>query len=118
MGDLELSAAEFQALYERLRGLGQWGSDDRRGALNHITPARLLAAAREVRLGRSVTMASPLADSAADNPEPGARNMKHLPGEPSDVAGLVVCRRRAAPAARGDRLPDQPDCHPVRRRAA
>ena len=61
MGDLELSAAEFQALYERLRGHAQWGSDDRRGALNHITAPRLLAAAREVQLGRSVTMASPLA---------------------------------------------------------
>jgi hypothetical protein len=44
MGDFELSAAEFQALYERLRGHAQWGKDDRRGALNHITPARLLAA--------------------------------------------------------------------------
>jgi hypothetical protein len=42
MGDLELSAAEFQALYERPRGLGQWGSDDRRGALNHITSDHLV----------------------------------------------------------------------------
>jgi hypothetical protein len=31
MGDLELSAAEFQALYERLRGHAQWGSDDEPG---------------------------------------------------------------------------------------
>jgi kynurenine formamidase len=102
MGDLELSPAEFQALYERLRGHGQWGSDDRRGALNHITPARLLAAAREVQLGRSVTMASPLADSAADNPEPGARNMKHLPGEPSDVAGLSFASDHLVMNVHGD----------------
>ena len=102
MGELELSPAEFQALYERLRGHGQWGSDDRRGALNHITPARLLAAAREVQLGRSVTMASPLADSAADNPEPGARNMKHLPGERSDVAGLSFASDHLVMNVHGD----------------
>ena len=102
MSDLELSAAEFQALYERLRGHAQWGSDDRRGALNHITAPRLLAAAREVRLGRSVTMASPLADSAADNPEPGTRNMKHLPGEPSDVAGLSFASDHLVMNVHGD----------------
>ena len=89
MGDRELSSADFQALYERLRGQAQWGEDDRRGALNHITPDRLLAAASEVRLGRSVTLAAPLAGSAADNPEPGARHMKHLPGE-LRRAGAVV----------------------------
>jgi len=88
MGDRELSSADFQALYERLRGQAQWGEDDRRGAMNHITPDRLLAAASEVRLGRSVTLAAALAGSAADNPEPGARHMKHLPGESSDVPGL------------------------------
>jgi kynurenine formamidase len=102
MGDFELSAAEFQALYERLREHAQWGNDDRRGALNHITPARLLAAAREVQIGRSVTLASPLAGSAADNPEPGARNMKHLPGEPSDVPGLSFAADQLAMNVHGD----------------
>jgi kynurenine formamidase len=102
MGDLQLSAAEFQALYERVRGHAQWGSDDRRGALNHITAPRLLAATREVQLGRSVTLASPLAASAADNPEPGARNMKHLPGEPSDVAGLSFAADQLAMNVHGD----------------
>jgi hypothetical protein len=66
MGDRELSSADFQALYERLRRQAQWGRDDRRGALNQVTPDRLLAAASEVRLGRSVTMAAALAGSAAD----------------------------------------------------
>ena len=88
MSDLDLSAADFQALYERLRGYAHWGSGDRRGALNHITPDRMVAAASEVRIGRTVTLAAALAGSAADNPEPGARHMKHLPGEASDVAGL------------------------------
>jgi kynurenine formamidase len=88
MSDLDLSDADFQALYERLRGYAHWGSGDRRGALNHITRDRMAAAASEVRIGRTVTLAAALAGSAADNPEPGARHMKHLPGEASDVAGL------------------------------
>jgi kynurenine formamidase len=88
MSDQRMSAASFHALYERLRGQAQWGAADRRGALNHITPERVVAAAGEVRAGRTVTMAAPLASSAPDNPEPGMRYMKRLPAEPSDVPGV------------------------------
>jgi kynurenine formamidase len=102
MGDSAMSAADFQALFGRLRGQVQWGSEDRRGALNHITPARLLAAGGEVQLGRSVTMASPLAGSAPDNPEPGARHMKHLPGESSEVPGLSFAADQLAMNVHGD----------------
>ena len=84
----DLSSADFDALYQRLSGQASWGPADRRGALNHITPGRLAAAAGEVRLGRTVTLAAPLAGSGPDNPEPGTRNMRHLPGEPSEVAGV------------------------------
>jgi kynurenine formamidase len=97
-----MSAAGFHALYERLRGRAQWGPGDRRGALNHITPARLTAAAREVRLGRTVTLAAPLAGSAPDNPEPGARHMKRLPGEPSDVPGLAFAADQLVMNMHGD----------------
>jgi kynurenine formamidase len=89
MSDSKLSAAEFRALHDKLRGQARWGSDDRRGALNHLTPARVVAAMGEVRTGRTVTMAAPLAGSAPDNPEPAARHMKRLPGEPSAVPGLA-----------------------------
>ena len=41
-----MTEAEFRALYELLRGQLSWGPDDRRGALNYITPAEVLAAAR------------------------------------------------------------------------
>ena len=88
MNDSNMSAASFRALYDRLRGQDPWGPDDRRGALNHITPERVAAAAGEVRAGRTVTMAAPLAGSAPDNPEPGMRYMKRLPAEPSDVPGV------------------------------
>ena len=41
-----MTEAEFRSLYERLRGQVPWGPDDRRGALNYITPAEMLAALR------------------------------------------------------------------------
>jgi kynurenine formamidase len=98
----DLSAADFGALYERLRSQVPWGPDDRRGALNHITPARVAAAAGEVRLGRTVSLAAPLAGSAPDNPEPGARHMKHLPGEPSGVAGVSFAADQLTMNIHGD----------------
>ena len=102
MSDSKMSAASFITLYERLRGQAQWGAADRRGALNHITPERLAAAAGEVRAGRTVTMAAPLATSAADNPEPGARHMKQLPGEPSEVPGLSFAADQITMNIHGD----------------
>ena len=98
----DVSGAEFDALYQRLRSQAQWGPTDRRGALNHITPGRLAAAAGEVRLGRTVSLAAPLAGSGPDNPEPGARHMKHLPGEPSDVAGVSFAADQLVMNIHGD----------------
>jgi kynurenine formamidase len=98
----DMSAADFQALHERLRGQVPWGAADRRGALNHITPARVATAVTEGRLGRTVTLAAPLATSAADNPEPGARHMKHLPGEPSEVDGVSFAADQLAMNIHGD----------------
>jgi len=97
-----MSAASFRALHDRLRGQVPWGPADRRGALGHITPERLAAAASEVRLGRSVTMAAPLAGSAPDNPEPGTRHMKRLPSEPSDVPGLSFAADQLVMNVHGD----------------
>jgi len=102
MSDPTMSAANFRALYERLRGQARWGAADRRGALNHITPARVAAAAAEVRAGRTVTLAAPMASSAADNPEPGARHMKRLPGEPSDVPGVSFAADQIVMNVHGD----------------
>jgi kynurenine formamidase len=102
MGGAVLSAASFSALYDRLRAQVGWGPGDRRGALNHLTPDRVAAAAREARLGRTVTLAAPLARSAPDNPEPGARHMKHLPGEHSDVAGLSFAADQLTMNIHGD----------------
>jgi kynurenine formamidase len=98
----DLSHADFQALYERLRDGVRWGPNDRRGTLNLITPDRRAAAAREVLLGQTVTLAAPLAPSGPDNPEPGARHMKSLPDEPSGVAGVSFAADQLTMNIHGD----------------
>ena len=71
-----MTEAEFRSLYDRLRGQLSWGPDDRRGALNYITPAEVLAASGRVRLGRSVSLAAPVEDWVApDNPDPAQHQM-------------------------------------------
>ena len=73
----QMTEAEFREMYERLRGQPPWGPDDRRGALNYLTPDTVLAAMREVKLGRTVSLGAPVEDwPAADNPEPARHEMK------------------------------------------
>jgi kynurenine formamidase len=92
-----LTAADFAALYERLRQASDWGSGDRRGALNYITPAQVLAAAAEIRLGRNVTLEAPIvASAAADNPEPAVHEMTGPAGDQADPEGLTFARDRIA----------------------
>jgi kynurenine formamidase len=72
-----MSEAEFRTLYERLRAQVPWGPDDRRGALNYITQADVLAACGSVRLGRNVSLAAQVEDWATpDNPDPAKHQMK------------------------------------------
>jgi len=89
-----LDSAAFSALYQRLRQATPWGPDDRRGGLNYITPDRVLAAAAEVRLGRTVTLEAPIESQvAADNPEP-ARDEMTGTGDQADPAGLTFAMDR------------------------
>ena len=72
-----MTEAEFRFLYDRLRAQLPWGPDDRRGALNYITQAEVLAALGEVRLGRTLSLAAPVEHRpAADNPDPAQHQMK------------------------------------------
>ncbi len=85
-----LAAADFAALYERLRQAQGWGPQDRRGALNHLTPARVLAAASEIRLGQTVTLAAPIETRLTpDQPEPAVHKMTGQPGDEADPQGLT-----------------------------
>ena len=66
----------FRDLHRRLRAQVPWPLDDRRGALNYITPAEVLAAVGEVRLGRTVSLAAPMESQVtADNPDPARHPM-------------------------------------------
>jgi len=72
-----MTETEFRDLYERLRGQLPWGPDDRRGALNYITQATVLAALGEVKSGRTVSLAAPMEHwPTADNPDPAQHEMK------------------------------------------
>ena len=111
----QLSEAQFRALYQRLRARPGWGPRDRRGALNYLTPDLVAAACQQVRLGRSVSLASPLEDTAGpDNPEPlthemtgPARARRHAPAEeePFDeraAPGLAFAMDRFCMNVHGD----------------
>ena len=71
----EQSSAE---LFRAVSSLGRRGADDERGALNHLTPERVTAAARLVARGgsRSRCLSWPLNTTAApDNPQPAEHRM-------------------------------------------
>jgi kynurenine formamidase len=71
-----MTETKFRSLYERLRGQLPWGPDDRRGALNYIRQAEILAALGEATLGRTISLAAPVEDRpAADNPDPARHQM-------------------------------------------
>jgi kynurenine formamidase len=92
----QMTETEFRALYERLRGQRPWGPKDRRGALNYITPADVLAAVREVRLGHTVSLAAPIEHQpSADNPDPAQHEMKSSPAADA-VSGLSFSMDRIA----------------------
>jgi kynurenine formamidase len=54
----------FKAAGERLSNWGRWGSRDRRGTLNFITPARVAVASRRIRSGRTFSLAHPIGGGA------------------------------------------------------
>jgi len=92
-----MDAASFDALYRRLRDASAWGPADRRGGLNYITPEQVLAAAGEVRLGRTVTLAAPIESRvAADNPDPAVHEMTSPAGDQADPGGLSFATDRLA----------------------
>jgi kynurenine formamidase len=102
MSDFSLSEAEFRALYDRLRHASSWGPADRLGALNNISSAELVAAASEVRDGRTVSLAAPIASrEAPDNPDPAVHRMTHW-GDKTDAAGLDFATDRLAMNIHGD----------------
>jgi kynurenine formamidase len=94
MSDFALSEAEFRALYQRLRRTYAWGPGDRLGTLNSISPAEVVAAASDVRDGRTVSLAAPIESRAAhDNPDPAVHQMT---GSADSASGLSFATDRLA----------------------
>jgi kynurenine formamidase len=66
----------MRSVFESVKNWGRWGAEDEAGALNLITPAKRLEAARAIRVGRTVSCARELAvQPAADNPHPALHMM-------------------------------------------
>jgi kynurenine formamidase len=76
MAAAAVSAEEFAALFARVRTWGRWGSDDERGALNHLGAEEIRLAAALVRDGRSVSLSLPLDTTpGVHNPAPAVHYM-------------------------------------------
>jgi kynurenine formamidase len=98
-----LDAAGFDALYQRLRRVPNWGPADRRGALNYLTPARVQAGASEIRLGLTVSLAAPIEMRVTpDDPDPAVHEMTGPPGDQADPEGLTFAQDRLAINVHGD----------------
>jgi kynurenine formamidase len=75
----EVTSGEFDELFRTVSTWGRWGEDDERGALNHITPERVVAAAELVRDGITITLSWPLnTKPGAENPHPADHRMTGL----------------------------------------
>lgn len=98
----ELSEAEFRSLYRRLRGTASLGGR-RRGALDTITEEQVLAAVREVRSGRTVSLAAPVETRTEPDDADPAEHRLTAPadGEPAPK-GLDFARDRFAMNIHGD----------------
>ena len=69
MPGMDMTEAEFRELFKSVSNWGRWPDDGGRGALNHLTPDRIAAAARLVETGETVTLSQPLCTEARiDNP--------------------------------------------------
>ncbi len=91
-----LTQTEFRVLYERLRAQLPWGPADRRGALNYLTPAEVLAAVGEVRRGLTVSLAAPVGNQITlDDPDPAEHTMTGT-GADAPKTGLSFATDRIA----------------------
>jgi kynurenine formamidase len=76
----DISAEQFATLFRTLSTWGRWGDADERGALHHLSPERVAAAARLVRDGITISLSWPLDTvAAAHNPNPADHHMTAYP---------------------------------------
>ncbi|WP_199824963.1 cyclase family protein [Streptomyces maremycinicus] len=98
----ELSEADFRRLYRRLRDTSPGGTA-RRGALDTITADHVRAAVREVRSGRTVSLAAPVnTRTGPDDAEPAEHRLTAPAGGRPRPSGLEFARDRFAMNVHGD----------------
>jgi kynurenine formamidase len=103
MSDFALSEAEFRALYERLRRASAWGPGDCQGSLNNISQAEVVAAASDVRDGRTVSLAAPIESRVTpDNPDPAVHQMTSSADYTDGASGLSFATDRLAMNVHGN----------------
>lgn len=87
----DVSADEFNQLFQALSTWGRWGETDQLGALNLLTPERVAAAAGLVQDGVTITMSWPMQrEATASNPEPAELRMMFEPDQAT--SGMVVAK--------------------------
>ncbi|MFD8810837.1 cyclase family protein [Streptomyces sp. NPDC059627] len=96
-----MSEADFRSLYRRLGESAPGGAH--RSALETITRAQVLAAVREVRSGRAVSLAAPVnTRTAPDDPDPAEHRLIAPAGGHPRARGLDFARDRLAMNIHGD----------------
>ena len=98
----ELSEDAFRSLHRRLQGAATCAGTPR-GALDSIGAEEVLAAVREVRSGRTVSLAAPVSTHRGpDNAEPAEHRLTAPAGGVPDPHGLDFARDRFAMNVHGD----------------
>jgi kynurenine formamidase len=76
MSVMDMTEEQFRELFSAVSNWGRWHDESGRGALNHLTAARVVAAARLVRRGVTITLSRPLRTEAGiDAPKPADHHM-------------------------------------------
>src|SRR5215213_7784651 len=79
MPAMDMTEAAFRELFDSVSNWGRWRDDGGRGALNHLTPDRIAAAAQLVETGVTVTLSQALCTEARiDVPKPADHHMTML----------------------------------------
>ncbi len=72
--DDRVTKEQFETWMTTLSNWGRWGTDDQLGALNLVTGAKRIEAAKLVETGQVVSMARPLEIERLDDPEEASAN--------------------------------------------
>jgi kynurenine formamidase len=88
-----ITRAEMRKIFDSVSNWGRWGKDDERGTLNYLTPERIAAAGRLIRLGKQISCARnfPVVPGP-ENPTPALHHMVMGGDDPCGhgVPGLEV----------------------------